>query len=65
MISSWISFQHGFRCKYKHLFLLGILGHIKIADFGLCKEEITFGRTTKTFCGTPEYLAPEVRLKRI
>ena len=35
-------------------------GFIKVTDFGLSKDNIVDDQCAKTFCGTPEYLAPEI-----
>ncbi|KIJ54841.1 hypothetical protein M422DRAFT_24731 [Sphaerobolus stellatus SS14] len=44
--------------------LLTLDGHVKVADYGLCKEDMWFGNTTSTFCGTPEFMAPEILLEQ-
>lgn len=47
--------------------LLDSQGHIVLTDFGLSKEieDLMGTETTHTFCGTPEYLAPEIIRKEV
>lgn len=63
-ITSAIGYLHSHNIIYRDLkpenILLDSDGHIVLTDFGLCKEVLRERDTTNTFCGTPEYLAPEV-----
>lgn len=58
-------YLHGKNCIYRDLKPENILmaddGYIKLADFGFVKRLHNWERTY-TFCGTPEYMAPEIIL---
>ncbi|KAI9320839.1 kinase-like domain-containing protein [Dichotomocladium elegans] len=59
-----LEYIHTHQVVYRDLkpenILLDAQGHIALTDFGLCKELKYANETTQTFCGTSEYLAPEM-----
>ena len=63
-----LNYIHKNNCIYRDLkpenVLIGEDGHIKLTDFGLSKLCEDFSCKTKTMCGTPEYLAPEVLFEK-
>ena len=63
-----LNYLHKNKCIYRDLkpenVLIDERGHIKLTDFGLSKLCESFPCKTKTKCGTPEYIAPEILFEK-
>lgn len=65
-VVSALSYLHSVNIVYRDLkpenLLLDKSGHIKIVDFGLSKYVTN---KTRSICGTPEYVAPEILINNV
>jgi serum/glucocorticoid-regulated kinase 2 len=63
-----LKFMHSKDVIYRDLkpenVLIDLQGYIRITDFGLSKMQVKTDFDALSLCGTPEYLAPEVLLKK-
>ncbi len=61
-----LEFLHEKGVMYRDLKLDNVLlsrdGHVKLADYGLSRCDLPADGLTRTFCGTPEFMAPEMLL---
>lgn len=59
-----LEYLHDLNIAYRDLkpenILLDIDGHVKITDFGLSKENMMPRNRSDSFCGSPEYMSPEM-----
>ena len=64
-----LSYLHQQKVVYRDIkpenILLDIEGHVKIADLGLAKPDMGKGELAYSFCGSPEYMSPEMIMQYI
>jgi serine/threonine protein kinase len=63
MVSA-IAHLHSLNIAYRDMkpsnVMLDMVGHVRLVDFGLCKQQVITAVSARTFVGTRGYVAPEV-----